>query len=236
MSTLAHGVEDYGVVPVRAGMATVQGELVIPVGARGVVLFAHGSGSSRHSPRNRYVAARLQRAGLATFLLDLLTPDERFIDEATKHFRFDSDLLAERLVAATDQLALDDATAGLVPGYFGAGFGARAALTAASRRPERVGAVVSRGSWLDPTDACLGGVRAPTLLLVGAADATVRAANREAMEHIHGSVRLDIVPGATNTFREPGALARVGAQSASWFLEHLTTRTAPSPWSDSGVW
>jgi dienelactone hydrolase len=186
------------------------------------VLFAHGSGSSRHSPRNRYVAGVLRAAGLATLLMDLLTPEEEAEDRYTGHLRFDIDLLAERLVAATDWLAQQPQTAGWPVGYFGASTGAGAALVAAARRPDAVGAVVSRGGRPDLAGAALARVKAPTLLIVGGRDEPVIALNQQALGRLGAAVKkLVIVPGATHLFEEPGALEEVARLASGWFTRHL---------------
>lgn len=209
-------------VRVPAGPVTLGGDLGVPEGARGVVLFAHGSGSGRHSPRNRYVARELREAGLATLLIDLLTPEEEEVDLRTRHLRFDIGLLAERLVGATDWLEQNPMTRRLRVGHFGASTGAGAALVAAARRPESVGAVVSRGGRPDLAGRdALSRVRAPTLLIVGGADEPVIGMNREAMEHLRAKKRMEIVPGATHLFEEPGTLETVARLAAGWFVEHL---------------
>jgi putative phosphoribosyl transferase len=208
-------------VRLRAGTAELVGDLVVPAGAAGVVLFAHGSGSSRHSPRNRLVAGALRRVGLATLLLDLLTPAEEERDRVTAELRFDMALLAERLIAATDLLLAEPATAGLPVGLFGASTGAGAALIAAAERPETVAAVVSRGGRPDLAGHHLGRVRAPTLLIVGGRDQLVLELNRQAQARLAAPSRLEVVPGATHLFEEPGALEQVARLAAAWFTEHL---------------
>jgi len=208
-------------VRVAAGRVTLEGNLNVPAGARGLVLFAHGSGSSRHSPRNRYVAGVLQEAGLGTLLVDLLTPDEEAVDVRTANLRFDIGLLAERLVGATDWLAENPDTQGLKVGYFGASTGGGAALVAAADRPDRVGAVVSRGGRPDLAGPSLVLVRAPTLLIVGGRDIPVIAMNREALMQLRCEKRLEIVPGATHLFEEPGALEEVARLAERWFRQHL---------------
>jgi dienelactone hydrolase len=212
-------------VRIPAGRVHLEGDLVIPEDARGVVLFAHGSGSSRHSPRNRYVAEQLQKAGLATLLIDLLTPEEEAIDLRTAHLRFDIGLLAERLVAAIDWLGEQGATGELRVGLFGASTGGGAALVAAAERPGRVSAVVSRGGRPDLAGAALERVQKPTLLIVGENDPEVFALNRAAMTHLRAETRMDIVPGATHLFEEPGALERVAELASGWFQSHLTGET-----------
>jgi putative phosphoribosyl transferase len=212
---------DMGLVRVQAGSATLEGDLEIPEGAMGVVLFAHGSGSGRQSPRNRFVARQLQTAGLATFLIDLLTPEEEAVDVHTAHLRFDIPLLAKRLVAATRWLAADPSTRALKLGYFGASTGAAAALVAAAEEPDRVGTVVSRGGRPDLAGPALPRVRAPTLLIVGSQDLTVLEMNRTAMASMQAVTRLEIVPGATHLFEEPGALEVVASFAQDWFLRYL---------------
>ncbi|HSK99604.1 MAG TPA: dienelactone hydrolase family protein [Rubrobacteraceae bacterium] len=210
-------------VRVPAGPIYLEGNLVVPEGARGVVLFAHGSGSGRMSPRNRYVARVLQRAGLATLLIDLLTPEEEEVDLRTRHLRFDIGLLANRLTGATDWLSRNPETRHLHIGYFGASTGAAAALVAAAERPYsyKVGAVVSRGGRPDLAGEALSAVEAPTLLIVGGNDLPVLGMNREAMERLRVEKRLEIVPGATHLFEETGALEEVARLAAGWFSHHL---------------
>jgi len=214
------------VVRVSAGDVTLEGNLARPEDARGVVLFAHGSGSSRLSPRNRHVARVLNEAALATLLVDLLTPEEEAIDARTAHLRFDISLLAQRLVAATDWLAEHPDTRGLRVGYFGASTGAAAALVAAAVRAAAVGAVVSRGGRPDLAGRALALVRAPTLLIVGGRDAQVLELNREAFAQLTCEKRLEIVPGATHLFEEPGALDRVALLARDWFERYLTPAAA----------
>jgi dienelactone hydrolase len=209
-------------VRVAIGSVTLEGNLGLPESARGVVLFAHGSGSGRHSPRNRFVAAQLREAGLATLLLDLLTVEEEAVDQHTAHLRFDIDLLADRLVGATDWLAEEPRTAGLPVGCFGASTGGGAALVAASRRPDRVGAIVSRGGRPDLAGSALPRVRAPTLLLVGGEDKPVIDLNENALAQLGAAVKkLVIVPGASHLFEEPGKLEEVARLAADWFTRYL---------------
>lgn len=206
---------------------TLEGDLVIPAGARGIVLFAHGSGSSRHSPRNRFVAEYLQKQGLATLLIDLLTEKEESLDHYRAHLRFDINLLAERLVGATDWLADDARTAHLRLGYFGASTGAGAALVAATQRPDRVAAVVSRGGRPDLAQGALLHVQAPTLLIVGGADTEVIELNEEALEQLGTPIRkMTIVPGASHLFEEPGTLEEVARAAAAWFWRYLPNAEA----------
>jgi len=209
-------------VRVPAGTVTLEGNLVLPEGAQGLVLFAHGSGSSRHSPRNRFVAEQLHQAKLGTVLIDLLTTDEEAVDNRTAHLRFDIGLLADRLVGATDWLAGDNRTRTLPVGYFGASTGGGAALVAAATRPRLVKAVVSRGGRPDLAGAALPDVQAPTLLIVGGLDYPVIEMNRTAMAQMHAEVRLEIVPGATHLFEERGTLEDVARLATDWFARYLT--------------
>jgi putative phosphoribosyl transferase len=201
--------------------ATLEADLSLPGAARGLVLFAHGSGSSRFSPRNRQVARQLNEAGLATLLVDLLTPDEEAIDQRTRQLRFDIALLADRLVDLTDWLRAHGQTASLNIGYFGASTGAGAALAAAAQRPDTVRAVVSRGGRPDLAAQALAHVSAPTLLIVGGNDGAVIDLNRRALALLHGQKQLAIVPGATHLFEEPDALGAVSSLARDWFLRHL---------------
>jgi dienelactone hydrolase len=209
-------------VRVSTGPVELEGDLGVPEDAGGVVLFAHGSGSSRHSPRNRYVARALREAGLATLLIDLLTPDEERVDLRTGHLRFDIELLAERLAGATDWLMEDPDTANLPIGYFGASTGAGAALVAAADRPQEVGAIVSRGGRPDLAGDALPLVETPTLLIVGGNDVPVIGMNEEALGRLRAVKRLEIVAGATHLFEEPGALEEVARLAVGWFGRHLT--------------
>ncbi|HHX45159.1 MAG TPA: alpha/beta hydrolase [Chloroflexi bacterium] len=209
-------------VRVSAGPVTVEGNLALPAAARGIVLFAHGSGSSRFSPRNRYVARMLQEGGLGTLLIDLLTEEEERVDMRTREVRFDIPLLAERLVGAIDWLQEYEATRALRIGLFGSSTGAAAALMAAPRRPDAIGAIVSRGGRPDLAGAALQEVRAPTLLIVGGRDTVVITLNTQALEQLTAEKRLEIVPGATHLFEEPGALEQVAALARDWFQQHLT--------------
>jgi putative phosphoribosyl transferase len=208
-------------VTVDTGDAELEGTLTVPADASGVVLFAHGSGSSRHSPRNRFVANELRQARLATLLTDLLTPEEEAIDARTAKLRFDIDLLARRVTAATDWLADQDATRGLPIGLFGASTGAAAALVAAAERPELVRAVVSRGGRPDLAGDVLGRVRAPTLLVVGGDDVEVLRLNEQARDQLTAENELQVVPGATHLFEEAGALEQVAALARDWLERHL---------------
>ena len=220
MSATEQSVEER-LVRVKAGSATIEGNLNLPEGARAVVLFAHGSGSSRFSSRNRYVARVLNEAKLATLLIDLLTPEEEAIDQRTAHLRFDIRLLAGRLVSATDWLTQNVDTRHLSIGYFGASTGAAAALVAAAERPEMVHAVVSRGGRPDLAGAALPRVRAPTLLIVGGDDVQVIELNRAALALLRCEKQLVIIPGASHLFEEPGALDEVARLAREWFRQHL---------------
>jgi putative phosphoribosyl transferase len=200
---------------------TLEADIVVPDPALGVVLFAHGSGSGRHSPRNRAVAEELQSAGLATVLADLLTAEEERIDARTGALRFDIGLLARRVAALTDWLVEQEQTADLGIGLFGASTGAAAALVAATARPALVEAVVSRGGRPDLAGGLLRLVRQPVLLIVGERDRTVLDLNRTAMRELDGETTLTIVPGATHLFEEPGALEEVARLARDWFVGHL---------------
>jgi putative phosphoribosyl transferase len=208
-------------VRVAAGPMTLEGNLNLPESARGIVLFAHGSGSSRHSPRNRYVAQLLNQAKLATLLVDLLTAEEEAIDLRTAQLRFDIGLLATRLAGVTDWLVQYPDTRLLQIGYFGASTGAAAALVAAAERPAAIGAVVSRGGRPDLARPYLPRVRAPTLLIVGGNDFQVIELNRVAFAQLRCEKELVIVPGATHLFEEPGALDQVAQLAREWFQKHL---------------
>jgi putative phosphoribosyl transferase len=211
-------------ISIPAGRVTLEGTLGIPKSSAGMVLFAHGSGSSRFSPRNRYVARVFRDAGLATLLLDLLSPGEEEIDEVTRQHRFDIELLADRLVAAIDWLAAERDTSDLTVGLFGASTGGGAALVAAALRPDRISAVVSRGGRPDLAGSALPRVKAPTLLIVGGRDDVVIGLNENARAHMQAEVRLEIVPGATHLFEEPGTLDDVAAFARDFFLAHFAHR------------
>ena len=206
---------------IPAAGVTLEADVVVPDPASGVVLFAHGSGSGRHSPRNRQVVGELQRAGLATVLADLLTPEEEQLDARTGVLRFDIGLLAGRVAALTDWLVDREQTADLGVGLFGASTGAAAALVAATTRPASVEAVVSRGGRPDLAGGLLRLVRQPVLLIVGERDPTVLDLNRRAMAELGGETRLEIVPGASHLFEEPGALEQVARLARDWFVGHL---------------
>jgi putative phosphoribosyl transferase len=200
----------------------LEGTLVVPNDAKGVVLFAHGSGSSRHSPRNRYVAQILQSQRIGTLLFDLLTHQEESVDQHTGKLRFDIPFLAKRLVGATRWIANDSGTRNLKVGYFGASTGAGAALLAAAELPRVVSAVVSRGGRPDLAGSALGLVRAPTLLIVGSLDEPVITMNREALARLQClDKELVIIPGATHLFEEPGTLEAVAKIAAEWFSRHF---------------
>jgi putative phosphoribosyl transferase len=202
----------------------IHGDLTVPEGAVGVVVFAHGSGSSRRSPRNGEVAAHLQRLGLATLLFDLLTEAEEVADRRDGHLRFDIELLADRLELAVAAVAGDPTTQQLPVGLFGASTGAAAALVAAGRRPESVAAVVSRGGRPDLAGTALDAVQAPTLLVVGGRDPVVLDLNEKAAARLRCPHQLVVVPGATHLFEEPGALEEVARLAGSWFTTHLASR------------
>jgi putative phosphoribosyl transferase len=206
---------------VPAAGVVLGADVVVPEPAHGLVLFAHGSGSSRHSPRNRYVAGELQEAGLATVLADLLTPEEEQFDARTGALRFDIGLLAERVAALTDWVVGQEQLADLGVGLFGASTGAAAALAAAAARPASVEAIVSRGGRPDLAGGLLRLVRQPTLLIVGERDTTVLELNRKAMRELGGEAALEVVPGASHLFEEPGALEEVARLARDWFVRHL---------------
>ena len=208
-------------VQIQAGRALIEGDLTLPAGAAGLVVFAHGSGSSRFSRRNRSVAQVLQGGGYATLLLDLLTQEEEAIDERTREYRFDVDRLGHRVVTAIDWAASHPQTVRLPVACFGASTGAAAALIAAAERAEAVGAVISRGGRPDLAGDALPNVQAPTLLIVGGADGAVIDLNRIAMRRMRGHVELEIVPGATHLFEEPGALESVSQLALQWCTRHL---------------
>jgi len=206
-------------IPVDSG--AMLGTLRVPPRARGLVIFAHGSGSGRLSPRNRFVAEELESAGLATLLIDLLTAEEEAIDRRTAHLRFDIGLLAARLARAKDASATWSETAQLRVGYFGASTGAAAAVVAAAQAPGAIGAIVSRGGRPDLARDALRRIEAPTLLIVGGADPVVLDLNREAMHTMRAQAQLVVVPNATHLFEEPGALEDVARLARAWFLRHL---------------
>jgi putative phosphoribosyl transferase len=204
-------------ISIPAGAALLEGVLALPLAPIGVVLFAHGSGSSRFSPRNNQVAAELVDAGIATLLLDLLTPEE----DASYRNRFDIDVLSGRLHAAVTWLGTEPLTAPLPLGLFGASTGAAAALCVAADSGTGIAALVSRGGRPDLAAAALGRVIAPTLLIVGGEDGVVVELNRQAFAQLGGEKALEIVPGATHLFEEPGALAQVAVLASAWFVRHF---------------
>jgi dienelactone hydrolase len=208
-------------VRIPVGSVVVEGNLTVPSGAKGVVLFAHGSGSSRFSPRNQYVAKQFNKARIGTLLFDLLTNEEDQEDIETAEYRFNINLLAERLIGATEWLNKDIDTKNIVFGYFGASTGAAAALIAAAKLPSDIAAVVSRGGRPDLAGDYLARVVAPTLLLVGGLDTVVIELNRQAMEQMSAEKKLVIIPGATHLFEEPGKLEEVAKLSTDWFLRYL---------------
>lgn len=210
-----------GEILIPSAEVQLEGTLTIPTDACGLVLFAHGSGSSRHSTRNRAVAGALQNAGMATLLFDLLTSHEERIDAVTGHLRFDVKFLATRLRAATRWVHKDERTASLPVGYFGASTGAAAALIAAADPAMSIGAVVSRGGRPDLAGDALPEVHAPTLLIVGGADESVIPLNEEALDRIHAVKHLEIIQGATHLFQEPGSLEQVAELAADWFARYL---------------
>jgi putative phosphoribosyl transferase len=213
-------------VSIPVGRYAIQGDATIPQNSVAAVIFAHGSGSSRHSPRNKYVADTLNEAGLATLLIDLLTVEEERIDNQTAELRFNIRFLADRLVAVTDWLRQQRNLSTLRLGYFGASTGAAAALVAAARRPDIIDAVVSRGGRPDLAGDYLGKVTAPTLLIVGERDPEVIELNRQALKAMRGPTELQIVPFATHLFEEPGALEQVALRARRWFEERLIHQQA----------
>lgn len=202
----------------------LEADLAVPSSPQGLVLFAHGSGSSRHSPRNKAVASDLQQAGFATLLLDLLTVEEERAEARTGHFRFDIEMLSRRLAAATDWALMQPELRGLPVGYFGASTGAAAALVAAAALPDLISGIVSRGGRPDLAGSALPAVHAPTLLIVGGADGVVIDLNRQAAARMRAVARLEIIPMAGHLFEEPGALERVSELARAWFEEHLVAR------------
>ncbi|HEV8714974.1 MAG TPA: alpha/beta family hydrolase [Candidatus Binatia bacterium] len=212
-------------VLIPAERVTLEGALVVPAGAQGVVAFAHGSGSSRHSPRNTFVAQVLRSAGLGTLLFDLLTKEE----DMTYETRFDIDLLTRRLEAATHWLRKQAQTKTLGIGYFGASTGAAAALRAAAALGSVIGAVVSRGGRPDLARSALEHVHAPTLLIVGGEDHMVIDLNQQAYARLHGEKQLVIIPGASHLFEEPGTLQEVARVASEWFMRYLRAQPAENP-------
>ena len=212
---------------IQAGPATLAGNLSIPDDAAALVLFVHGSGSSRHSPRNQFVARTLNKTGLATLLFDLLTSQEELVDSRTAEHRFNIGLLSERLVHATDWAKQQQSTRNLRIGHFGSSTGAAAALVAAAQLPDDVGAIVSRGGRPDLAGEFLPKVKAPTLLIVGGEDDVVIELNEKARAQMRCEVKIEIVPGATHLFEEPGALERVADLASDWFLLHAAGSGGP---------
>jgi len=208
-------------VQIPAGGVALDADMAVPEPATGVVPFAHGSGSSRHSPRNRYVAGELQASGLATVLADLLTSAEEQLDARTGRLRFDVGLLAARVMAVTDWVVEYRPTAGLPAGLFGASTGAAAALVAAAQRPGPVAAVVSRGGRPDLAGQYLRSVVQPALLIVGARDTAVLELNRKALRRLRGEARLEVIAGASHLFAEPGALELAARLARDWFTRYL---------------
>ena len=218
-------VADERPVQVALGRITLDGDLSIPAHPRAVVLFAHGSGSSRFSARNKRVAELLRERGFATLLMDLLTPNEESLDVHTGEYRFDIGRLAERLVGATEWLGANAATAKLPVALFGASTGGGAALVAAAEIPDQIAAVVSRGGRPDLAGEALTRVRAPTLLIVGGNDETVLELNREALALLRTTARLEVIPKATHLFEEPGALDEVARHAAAWIDTYAARAT-----------
>lgn len=221
MSSTSQQRHEEFLVQVPTGSVVLEGNLSIPLNAIGVVLFAHGSGSSRHSPRNRFVAETLQAAGLATLLIDLLTAEEEAVDSRTRELRFNIGLLRDRLISAIDWLTQNPDTQELKIGCFGASTGAAGALMAAAERSEIVHAVVSRGGRPDLAELVLDRIQAPTLLIVGENDPIVIELNQKAMAHLLCEKELEIIPKATHLFEEPGALFEVARLAGLWFQQHL---------------
>lgn len=206
---------------IASGAVNLEGSLIQPETPRGIILFAHGSGSSRNSPRNQYVAEELNKAGFSTLLFDLLTRDEEASDRENQEFRFNITFLAERLIDATQWVAQNLDMQKLKIGYFGASTGAAAALVAAAQFPDAVGAVVSRGGRPDLAESSLGNVKAPTLLIVGEKDQPVIEMNQQALAQLSGEKKLEIVPGASHLFEEPGALEEIAKMARQWFDQYL---------------
>jgi dienelactone hydrolase len=221
MTTIAEQKMYSQEVKIQVDSVILEGELTIPADATGIVLFAHGSGSSRHSPRNKFVAGIIQKAGIGTLLFDLLTNEEEEVDIRTRHLRFDINLLAQRLVGATRWLENFPETKNLKVGFFGSSTGGGAALVAAAELGEKIGAVVSRGGRPDLAGEALANVHSPVLLIVGGLDKTVIILNEEAFEQMYCKKELKIVPDATHLFEESGALEKVALMAAEWFAEHL---------------
>lgn len=208
-------------VHISVDSATIEGDLNIPEGAEGIVLFAHGAGSSRQSPRNNFVADELREGGLATLLIDLLTSEEKEVDRRTRRIRFDIDRLGERVVGTTEWLLEQPETEKLNIGIFGSSTGAAGALIAAAEKPAAVQAVVSRGGRVDMAESVLDQVKAPTLFIVGGKDFQVLNLNKQALAQLETEKKLEVVEGAGHLFEEPGALDEVARLTREWFQEHL---------------
>ena len=208
-------------VKISSGVATINGNLEIPDASSSIVVFAHGSGSSRFSPRNTYVAELMNMQGISTLLIDLLTAEEEGVDEYTGRYRFDVNMLSERLIDSTRWLKENPYTSKLSIGYFGASTGAAAALIAAAKQPNEIEAVVSRGGRPDLAGNHLAKVKAPTLLIVGGDDTEVLELNKQALKLIRVEKRLEIIPGATHLFEEPGKLEEAAKLAINWFKKHL---------------
>jgi putative phosphoribosyl transferase len=225
MARFTKNEKDSTFVEIQLDLVKLEGNLSIPQDSIGVVLFAHGSGSGRMSPRNRFVASELNRSGIGTLLFDLLTRDEEYVDMQTAHLRFDIQLLSQRLVETTDWLLKSFKNADLNVGYFGASTGAAAALVAAAERPDVIRAVVSRGGRPDLAGQSLGSVKCPTLLLVGGYDDVVIELNKQAMSKLKSEKKLIIIPEATHLFEEPGKLEEVAQYASNWFSYYLGDAT-----------
>jgi pimeloyl-ACP methyl ester carboxylesterase len=232
---MAHATTSLSAVQIPDGSALLGADLRVPADPAGLVIFAHGSGSSRRSVRNRQVAEALDDAGLATLLLDLLTLEEESIDQFTREFRFDIPRLGRRVVAATDWAVERAELRPLPVGFFGASTGAAAALIAAAERPNRSAAVVSRGGRPDLAGEALGRVQAPTLLIVGGSDEPVIELNEQAQRQMRGKTQLEIVPGATHLFEEPGTLEQVSRLAIAWFRQHLSKQGGPHVQESPGI-
>lgn len=201
---------------------TIEGDLTIPVESQGIVLFAHGAGSSRNSSRNNFVADKLRDAGIATLLIDLLTPEEKEIDRRTREIRFDIDRLAERVTGTVDWFDENEMTKGLRTGVFGSSTGAAGALIASAKRPDKVETVVSRGGRVDMAEGFLGDVTVPVLCIVGGRDIQVLSMNRQAIEKMDTDTELKVIEGAGHLFEEPGALDQVAKLTVDWFSKYLS--------------
>jgi dienelactone hydrolase len=236
MERIKKELDDVCPVKVNTGKVTLEGDLCTSADATGLVIFVHGSGSSRHSPRNRYVGQVLRQAGLATLLFDLLTSEEELVDIQTGRYRFDIRLLANRLIGATAWVKQNPETKNLNIGYFGASTGAAAALLTAAEHPGDVAAVISRGGRPDLARSALPYVKAPTLLIVGGRDLPVIAMNRSALNELRAEKKLVIIPNATHLFEEQGALEEVSRLATNWFVNYLTRRPVSSSVSQPGQW